>query len=126
MLVERERPTDVGPIDLCCRDAEGRVTLVEVKRVRAVASAVEQVVRYREQAERDPSIGPVRALVVAPEFAPQARVLADARGVDRVTLDVGRLVAEAEEELRSSPTGRSAGRHSRSRHDRLDIPPGAA
>jgi RecB family endonuclease NucS len=99
IVLERERPTDVGPIDLWCRDGEGRIALVEVKRIRAVASAVEQVVRYREQAERDPSIGQVRALVVAPDFAPQARVLADARGVERVTLDVGRLIAEAEADL---------------------------
>jgi len=99
VVVERERPTDVGPIDLWCRDVEGRIALVEGKRIRAVASAVEQVVRYREQAERDPSLGPVRALVVAPDFAPQARVLADARGVERVTLDVGRLIAEAEADL---------------------------
>ena len=52
VLVERERPTDVGPVDLFCRDADGVVTLVEVKRVRAVAAAVEQVIRYREQVER--------------------------------------------------------------------------
>jgi RecB family endonuclease NucS len=97
--VERERATDVGPVDLWCRDADGRVTLVEVKRVRAVAGAVEQVVRYREQALRNASLGDVRALVVAPEFAPQASVLADARGVECVTLDVARLVAEAEAEL---------------------------
>jgi endonuclease len=99
VVLERERYTDVGPIDLWCRDVEGRIALVEVKRIRAVASAVEQVVRYREQAERDPSLRPVRALVVAPDFAPQARVLADARGVERVTLDVGRLIAEAEADL---------------------------
>ena len=53
-MVERERLTDVGPVDLWCRDAGGRVALVEVKRVRAVAAAVEQVVRYREQALRNP------------------------------------------------------------------------
>jgi RecB family endonuclease NucS len=99
VVVERERPTDVGPVDLWCRDAEGRVTLVEVKRVRAVAAAVEQVVRYREQAEQNAYLGPVRALVVAPDFAPQARVLAEARGVEPVVLDVGRLVAAAEAEL---------------------------
>jgi RecB family endonuclease NucS len=99
VVVERERATDVGPVDLWCRDSDGRVTLVEVKRVRAVASAVEQVVRYREQACRNRSLGEVRALVVAPEFAPQASVLADARGVECVTLDVARLVAEAEAEL---------------------------
>lgn len=94
-VVERERSTEVGPVDLWCRDAAGRVTLVEVKRVRAVAAAVEQVVRYREQADRNAAITPVRALVVAPEFAPQAKVLAEARGVECIVLDVPRLLDEA-------------------------------
>lgn len=97
VVVQRERPTDVGPIDLFCRDAEGRVALVEVKRVRAVAAAVEQVVRYREQVERDPTFAPARALVVAPDFAPQARALAQTRDVELVALDVAALRAEAEE-----------------------------
>jgi RecB family endonuclease NucS len=94
-VVERERLTDVGPVDLWCRDADGRVALVEVKRVRAIAAAVEQVVRYREQAERNAALGEIRALVVAPEFAPQAKVLAEARGVECIVLDVPRLLAEA-------------------------------
>ncbi len=94
-VVERERLTDVGPVDLWCRDAEGRVALVEVKRVRAIAAAVEQVVRYREQAERNLALGEIRALVVAPDFAPQAKVLAEARGVECIVLDVPRLLSEA-------------------------------
>jgi RecB family endonuclease NucS len=100
LVVERERPTDVGPVDFFCRDAAGVPTLVEVKRVRAVAAAVEQVVRYREQVERDPALRPVRALVVAPDFAPQARALASARGVECVVLDVAALPAGAEPDLR--------------------------
>jgi RecB family endonuclease NucS len=96
VVLEHERPTDVGPVDLWCRDAAGRIALVEVKRVRAVAAAIEQVVRYREQAELDPARGPVRALVVAPDFAPQARVLAAARDVECVVLDTARLAAEIE------------------------------
>lgn len=99
-LVERERPTDVGPVDLFCRDAAETVTIVEVKRVRAVAAAVEQVIRYREQVERDPSLRPVRAVVAAPEFAPQARVLAEARGVDCITFDIDVLRGEVEPALR--------------------------
>ena len=97
VVVERERTTDVGPIDLFCRDAAGRVTIVEVKRVRAVAAAVEQVVRYREQVERDPELAPARAVVVAPDFAPQARALALTRDVELIALDVAALRAEAEE-----------------------------
>jgi RecB family endonuclease NucS len=101
VLIERERPTEVGPVDLYCRDHTGRVALVEVKRVRAVAAAVEQVLRYREQVEVAlPSLAPVRALVAAPEFAPQARVLADARGVECVTLDLAVLRSEAAPDLR--------------------------
>jgi len=99
-LVERERPTDVGPVDLYCRDAEGVVTIVEVKRVRAVAAAVEQVLRYREQVELDPSLRPVRAIVAAPEFAPQARVLAEARGVLCITFDPALLRGEVAPALR--------------------------
>jgi RecB family endonuclease NucS len=87
VLIDRERPTEVGPVDLYCRDADGRVTLVEVKRVRAVAAAVEQVIRYREQVERDPSLQPVRAIVAAPDFAPQARVLAASRNVECIAFD---------------------------------------
>ena len=99
VVVERERRTDVGPVDLWCRDVDGRLTLVEVKRVRAVAAAVEQVVRYREQALRDPLCGEVRAIVAAPEFAPQARALATARGVELVLVDMQALLALADAEL---------------------------
>jgi RecB family endonuclease NucS len=99
VIVERERRTDVGPVDLWCRDAGGRITLVEVKRVKAVAAAVEQVVRYREQALRDPLCGDVRAIVAAPEFAPQARALAEARNVELVSFDVQLLLEQADAEL---------------------------
>lgn len=100
VVVERERPTDVGPIDLFCRDRHGQATVVEVKRVRAVAAAVEQVIRYREQVERHPGCRPARALVVAPDFAPQARVLADARDVECVTIDVEALRSGAPPDLK--------------------------
>ncbi len=100
VLVERERPTDVGPVDLFCRDAAGRVAIVEVKRVRAVAAAVEQVIRYREQVDLTPSLAPVRAIVAAPEFAPQARVLAEARGVECVVFDPALLRGASEPDLK--------------------------
>jgi endonuclease len=99
VLVERERPTDVGPVDLFCRDAAGLVALVEVKRVRAVAAAVEQVIRYREQVDLTPSLAPARAIVAAPEFAPQARVLAEARGVECVVFDPALLRGASEPDL---------------------------
>jgi hypothetical protein len=99
VVVERERRTDVGPVDLWCRDASGCLVLVEVKRIQAVAAAVEQVVRYREQALRDPMCGDVRAIVAAPDFAPQARALAEARGVELVRIDVQALFELADAEL---------------------------
>ncbi len=99
VLVERERPTDVGPVDLFCRDANGLVALVEVKRVRAVAAAVEQVIRYREQVDLTPSLAPARAIVAAPDFAPQARVLAEARGVECVVFDPALLRGASEPDL---------------------------
>jgi RecB family endonuclease NucS len=99
VVVERERRTDVGPVDLWCRDVGGCLVLVEVKRVQAVAAAVEQVVRYREQALRDPLCGDVRAIVAAPDFAPQARALAEARNVELVRIDVQALFELADAEL---------------------------
>lgn len=95
-ILERERATDVGPVDFLAKDAEGRIVLVEVKRVKAVVAAVEQVVRYREHIEKDAAYAGARALVVAPEFAPQARKLAERRDVECVTLDVAALYAGTE------------------------------
>ncbi len=95
-ILERERSTDVGPVDFLAKDAQGRIVLVEVKRVKAVVAAVEQVVRYREHIEKDAAYAGARALVVAPEFAPQARKLAERRNVECVTLDVAALYAGTE------------------------------
>ena len=95
-ILERERATDVGPVDFLAKDAEGRIVLVEVKRVKAVAAAVEQVVRYREHIEKDAAYAGARALVVAPDFAPQARNLAERRDVECVVLDVAALYAGTE------------------------------
>lgn len=95
-ILERERATDVGPVDFLAKDADGRIVLVEVKRVKAVAAAVEQVVRYREHVEKDAAYAGARALVVAPEFAPQARNLAERRDVECVVLDVAALYAGTE------------------------------
>lgn len=85
--LRRELFTDVGPVDLFCRDAAGRTVVVEVKRVRAVAAAIEQLTRYIEQVDRNLSHAPARGILVAPEIAPQARVLLEARGYDFVALD---------------------------------------
>lgn len=83
----REHFTEVGPVDLFCRDAAGRTVVVEVKRVRATAAAVEQLTRYLDQVDRNAAHAPARGLLVAPELAPQARVLLEARGYDFIALD---------------------------------------
>lgn len=98
-VLERERFTDVGPVDLFCRDAEGRTVVVEVKRVRAVAAHVEQLTRYCERVDLDPVHAPCRGILVAPEIAPQARVMCDARGFRFVEIDYAVLKGEAEAEL---------------------------
>jgi endonuclease len=99
VVLERERFTDTGPIDLFCRDADGRTVVVEVKRTRAVAAHVEQLTRYCERVDLDPAHAPCRGILVAPEIAPQARVMCDARGYTFVELDYGVLKGEAAPEL---------------------------
>jgi endonuclease len=99
LVLDRERFTDVGPVDLFCRDAEGRTVVVEVKRVRAVAAHVEQLTRYCERVDLDPAHRPCRGILVAPDIAPQARVMCDARGYDFVRIDYDVLRGDAAPEL---------------------------
>jgi RecB family endonuclease NucS len=99
IVLERERFTDTGPIDLFCRDTEGRTVVVEVKRTRAVAAHVEQLTRYCERVDLDPAHAPCRGILVAPEIAPQARVMCEARGYLFVELDYDVLKGEAAPEL---------------------------
>ncbi|HPG14957.1 MAG TPA: endonuclease NucS, partial [Microthrixaceae bacterium] len=75
-LVRREFPTDIGPVDLLCRDAEGTAVAVEVKR-RGEIDGVEQLVRYLERMDRDPTLRGVRGVFVAQVVKPQAKVLAE-------------------------------------------------
>jgi RecB family endonuclease NucS len=98
-VVSRERFTDVGPVDLFCRDAEGRIVVVEVKRVRAVAAHVEQLTRYCERVDLDPACKPCRGILVAPEVAPQARVMCEARGFGVVLVDYEELKGEVAPEM---------------------------
>jgi len=86
-LVRREFPTAIGPVDLMLRgdDASAHVA-VEVKR-KAGIDAVEQLTRYLELLNRDPHLRPVRGVLAAQSFAPQARTLAGDRGIECVTLD---------------------------------------
>jgi RecB family endonuclease NucS len=89
-LVRREYPTDIGPVDLLCRDADGRHVAVEIKR-RGEIDGVEQLTRYLERLDRDPLLRPVRGIFAAQEIKPQARVLAAQRGIDCVVLDYDEL-----------------------------------
>jgi endonuclease len=85
-LVRREYPTAIGPVDLMCRDAAGVSVAVEIKR-RGEIDGVEQLSRYLELLNRDPLLAPVRGVLAAQEIKPQARVLAEDRGIRCVTLD---------------------------------------
>jgi hypothetical protein len=89
-LVRREYPTDIGPVDLLCRDASGGTVAVEIKR-RGEIDGVEQLTRYLHRLERDPLLRPVRGVFAAQEIKPQARVLAAQRGIDCVVLDYDEL-----------------------------------
>jgi endonuclease len=85
-LVRREYPTAIGPVDLMCRDALGVSVAIEVKR-RAEIDGVEQLTRYLELLNRDPLLAPVQGILAAQEIRPQARVLAEDRGIRCVILD---------------------------------------
>ncbi|MDQ6873965.1 MAG: endonuclease NucS [Actinomycetota bacterium] len=85
-VLRREWPTDIGPVDLLCRDPAGAAVAVEVKR-RAEIDGVEQLSRYLQRLDRDPLLRPVRGLLAGQAITPQARVLAADRGIDCVVLD---------------------------------------
>jgi RecB family endonuclease NucS len=87
-LVRREHPTDIGPIDLLCRDEHGAYVAVEIKR-RGEIDGVEQLTRYLERLRI--GLEGIRGVFAALSFAPQARVLASARGIECVQLDYDAL-----------------------------------
>ncbi|WP_419917930.1 endonuclease NucS [Candidatus Poriferisocius sp.] len=89
-LVRREYPTDIGPVDLLCRDIDGNAVAVEVKR-RGEIAGVEQLTRYLQFLNRDPSLAPVRGVLAAQTVRPQARTLATDRGIECVEMDYDRL-----------------------------------
>ena len=89
-LVRREYPTDIGPVDLLCKDADGVTVAVEIKR-RGEIDGVEQLTRYVEFLNRDPMLTPVRGMFVAQEIKPQAKVLAADRGLTWVEIDYDEL-----------------------------------
>lgn len=89
-LIRREYPTDIGPVDLLCRDSQGRVVAIEIKR-RGEIDGVEQLSRYLKRLELDGRFRPVRGILAAQQIKPQARVLATSRGIDCVEIDYERL-----------------------------------
>jgi endonuclease len=97
-LVRREWPTDIGPVDLMCRDASDGWIAVEIKRVGTI-DAVEQLTRYLERIRRDPAMAGCRGVLAAQIVKPQARVLAEARGIAWVEVDPAELKGEREPAL---------------------------
>jgi RecB family endonuclease NucS len=98
-LVRREWPTDIGPVDLMCRDAEDGWVAVEIKRVAGI-EAVEQLTRYLERIRCDPAFASCRGVLAAQAIKPQARVLASSRGIDWVEVDLAVLRGEREPDLK--------------------------
>ena len=85
-LVRREYPTAIGPVDILARDGIGRAVAIEIKR-RGDIDGVEQLTRYLELLNRDPLLSPVVGVFAAQEIKPQARVLAEDRGIRCLVLD---------------------------------------
>lgn len=85
-LVRREYMTAIGPVDILARDATGASVAVEIKR-RGEIDGVEQLTRYLELMNRDPVLAPVRGVFAAQEIKPQARTLAEDRGIRCLVLD---------------------------------------
>jgi endonuclease len=92
-LVRREWPTDIGPVDLMCRDDADGWIAVEIKRIGTI-DAVEQLCRYLERIRLDPAMADCRGVLAAQVVKPQARVLAEARGLAWVEVDLAELRGE--------------------------------
>jgi RecB family endonuclease NucS len=97
-LVRREWPTDVGPVDLMCRDETDGWVAVEIKRIGTI-EAVEQLSRYLEFIRRDPAKAGCRGVLAAQQIKPQAATLAESREIRCVEVDLASLRGEREPEL---------------------------
>ena len=97
-LVRREWPTDIGPVDLMCRDEDDGYVAVEIKRIGTI-DAVEQLTRYLERIRLDPAFAGCRGVLAAQVVKPQARVLAESRGIAWVEVDLEVLRGEREPDL---------------------------
>ena len=89
-LSKREYFTDIGPVDLLCRDANGIAVAVEIKRKGGI-DGVEQLARYLEYLNKDPKLRPVRGIFAAQQIAPQAKTLAKDRKIETVEIDYDEL-----------------------------------
>lgn len=98
-LVRREYMTAIGPVDLLCRDSDGRSVAVEIKR-RGEIDGVEQLTRYLELLNRDSLIAPVAGVFAAQQIKPQARTLAEDRGIRCLTLDYDQMRGMDSDEFR--------------------------
>ncbi|MCK7637911.1 endonuclease NucS [Corynebacterium pygosceleis] len=98
-LVRREYPTAIGPVDILCRDADGAAVAVEIKR-RGEIDGVEQLTRYLDLLNRDELLAPVQGVFAAQQIKPQARTLAEDRGIRCVVLDYQALRGTESAELR--------------------------
>ena len=97
-LVKREWATEVGPVDLMCRDEDGEWVAVEIKRVGTI-EAVEQLTRYLGFIREDPAKSACRGILAAQKLKPQAIALADSRGIRCVEVDLALLRGEREPDL---------------------------
>ncbi len=98
-LIRREYMTAIGPVDILCRDADGATVAVEIKR-RGEIDGVEQLTRYLELLNRDPLLAPVAGVFAAQQIKPQAKVLANDRGIRCLTLDYNALRGTDSDEFR--------------------------
>ena len=99
VLISREYPTAVGPVDLLCRASDGTTVAIEVKR-RGEIDGVEQLTRYLEYLRADSSLGVLRGVFVAQSIKPQARTLAETRGLAWKEVDYDELRGKRNDELR--------------------------
>jgi RecB family endonuclease NucS len=97
-LVRREWPTDIGPVDLMCRDDEDGWVAVEIKRIGTI-DAVEQLARYLERIRLDPAMAGCRGVLAAQVVKPQARILAEARDIAWVEVELDVVRGEREPDL---------------------------
>jgi RecB family endonuclease NucS len=99
ILIRREYPTAVGPVDLLCRDAKGQTVAVEIKR-RGEIDGVEQLTRYLDCLHADSSLGKIRGIFVAQSIKPQAKVLAESRKIGWCEVDYDELRGKKTDDLK--------------------------